>query len=317
MSARRETLNIVQALQRFLTYLESERNASPLTVAAYRRDLEDFIACFAALEETDDWTQLPVDSFTEGHLRAYIRQLRGERGLHKSSLNRHLASLRSFCKYLCREGLIAENPALMLARPRSEKRLPRFLYFEEMTALLAAPDAATLTGKRDRAILELLCCCGLRVAEAAALNIDALDRERGYLRVYGKGGRERLQPIDRDTVAVIDDYLAARRREGQPTGPGEPLFLNRFAHRLSDRSYRSIVDKYMEQAALSKHISPHALRHTFATRLLDNGADIRAVQELLGHADVGTTQLYTHVSVSRVKAVYEQTHPRAGKEEDK
>ena len=148
------------------------------------------------------------------------------------------------------------------------------------------------------------------------MNIGALDRERGYLSVYGKGGKERLQPIDRDTVAMLDDYLAARRQAGQPAAVGDPLFLNRFATRLSDRSYRSIVDKYMEQAALAKHISPHALRHTFATRLLDNGADIRAVQELLGHADIGTTQLYTHVSVSRVKAVYEQTHPRAGKEED-
>ena len=212
--------------------------------------------------------------------------------------------------------MLEENPTLLLAKPKLEKHLPRYLYYQEMQDLLTAPDN-TLLGKRDRAILELLCFCGLRVGEAVSLNCSSLDRSTGYIQVLGKGKKERRQPIDRDTIACIDTYLAARRDAGQSIRPGYAIVSEPpGGTAISDMSYRNIVDKYIARTASLKKISPHSLRHTFATRLLDNGADIRSVQELLGHADISTTQIYTHVSINRLKEAYQRTHPRAGHREE-
>lgn len=304
-----------QAVERFTNFLLAERNASSQTIRAYTTDLSDFAAFYVRLVELDPDQPFPVSGINEEHLRAYLRMLRDERKLEKSSQSRHMAALRSFFKYLTRLHLLEENPTLLLAKPKLEKHLPRYLYYQEMQDLLTAPDN-TLLGKRDRAILELLCFCGLRVGEAVSLNCSSLDRSTGYIQVLGKGRKERRQPIDRDTIACIDTYLAARRDAGQSTDPDTPLFLNRRGGRLSDMSYRNIVDKYIARTASLKKISPHSLRHTFATRLLDNGADIRSVQELLGHADISTTQIYTHVSINRLKEAYQRTHPRAGHREE-
>ena len=296
--------------------MEAERNASPLTVRYYRADLYEFADFCAELEELEDMEEVDIKDITEGHVRAYIRMLRQERDLKKSSISRHMGSLHSFYKFLLREHIVEENPTRFLPMPKREQRLPRFLYYEEMEAVLDAPDDSLL-GRRDRGILELLYATGIRVAEAAALDIGDIDRERGYVRVMGKGGRERLQPLAGEAILVLDNYLEARRQTGQVVGNAEPLFLNHRGQRLSDRSYRNILDKYVREAAIIKKISPHAIRHTFATHLLENGADIRAVQELLGHQDIGTTQIYTHVGISKIKEVYNQTHPRSGKAGDK
>ena len=300
-----------ELIDKFCVYLQAERNASPLTLRYYRADLEEFAAFCAELEEVESSSELDMNRLTEGHIRAYLRLLRDERKLKSSSIKRHLATLRSFYKYLSGIKAVDQDYADRLSSPRSDQRLPHFLFYDEMTAVLEAP-AGDLQGHRDRAILELLYATGLRVAEAAALNVGDIDWERGYLKVLGKGGKPRLQPIAGAALQVLDGYLQARRRADLPVGPETPLFLNRFGRRLSDRSYRTIVDKYVAQAALVKHISPHALRHTFATHLLDNGADIRTVQRLLGHADITTTQIYTHVSAGRIKEAYQQTHPRSG-----
>lgn len=304
-------LSWTAAVERFLDFLLAERNASIQTIRAYRTDLADFAAFFRRLEELEPEEPFPVAKIKAGHLRAYLRMLREERKLEKSSQSRHMAALRSFFKYLTRLQLVEENPTLLLAKPKPEKHLPRYLYYQEMQDLLAVPDD-TLLGKRDRAILELLCFCGLRVGEAVALNCGSLERATGYIRVLGKGNKERRQPIDGETLAHIDAYLNARQAAGWDVGPETPLFLNYRGGRLLDMSYRKIVDKYIAQTASLKKISPHSLRHTFATRLLDNGADIRSVQELLGHANISTTQIYTHVSMNRLKEAYQRTHPRAG-----
>ena len=306
---------LLPLIERFCTYLREEKYCSPLTVQAYQRDLLDFAAYVQEIEELDSLAHLPITHINEGHLRAYLRMLREERGLKKSSQHRHLSALRSFYQFLYRAKQVDEDIAALLAVPKTENHLPRFLSEQEMHAFLQAPDDS-LQGKRDKAILELLCCCGLRVAEAEHLQIQDLDRERGYIKVTGKGDKVRLQPIDTLTIAYLEDYWGCRSAQGLSIAPEAPMFMNRFGQRLSSRSYRNIVDKYMQQAAMAKKISPHSLRHTFATQLLNHGADIRSVQELLGHVSVNTTQIYTHVSINRLKTVFAQTHPRSGKSKE-
>lgn len=295
-------------LAKFIRYLEVERNASANTVTAYRKDIEDFIAFMTEGEDEDgyDLRQVTVDD-----ARAYIRSLRDRRHLQKTTLERHIASLRGLYRFLYREGEVADNPFLVVPLPRKEKNLPHFLYYDELDSLLNAP-GDDYWGVRDRAVLELLYSAGLRVSECVGLNIGQIDLQQGYAMVMGKGSKERLQPVGEYAVAAIKKYLQLRHSRGESIAPSEPLFLNTRGRRLGDRSVRAMIDKYMQQTAQLKHISPHALRHSFATHLLDNGADIRAIQELLGHESIGTTQKYTHVGISKIKEVYNHTHPRAG-----
>jgi len=303
------------AVEGFLLFQEAERAASKETIRAYSADLADFAAYYLVYEGLDPDQSFSPAEVREEHIRAYLRMLRDVRKLEKSSQSRHLISLRSFFKHLNRRHLVEQNPTALLRVPKTEKALPRYLYYEEMQELLSMPED-TLLGKRDRAILELLCFCGLRVGEAMALDCRSIDRATGYIRVLGKGNKERWQPVDKETLDTIDAYLQARQAAGQPASPDSPLFMNNRGGRLTDRSYCNIVDKYIARTASLKKISPHALRHTFATRLMDNGSDIRSVQELLGHADIGTTQIYTHVSINRLKEAYEKTHPRSGHVEE-
>ena len=298
-----------QLLARFTRYLEVERNASINTVTAYQKDIEDFIAFMN--EGADDENSCDLLTVTVDDARAYVRCLRDRRHLKKTTMERHIASLRGFYRFLYREGDVDDNPFLVVPLPRKEKNLPHFLYYDELDALLNAP-ADDYLGARDRAVLELLYSAGLRVSECVSLNIGQLDLKQGYAMVMGKGSKERLQPVGEYAIASIKKYLQLRQARGYSIAPSEPLFLNTRGNRLGDRSVRAMIDKYMQQTAQLKHISPHALRHSFATHLLDNGADIRAIQELLGHESIGTKQKYTHVGISKIKEVYNHTHPRSG-----
>ena len=297
-----------ELIAKFIRYLQVERNASANTLDAYEKDIRDF-ASFINQGAKDDYL---LNQITMDDARAYARYLREKRQLKKTSLERHISSLRSFYRFLYREGEIDNNPFLLVALPRQEKNLPRFLYYDELTMLLDAPKA-DYQGCRDRAIMELLYGGGLRVSECVNLDISDVDFDLGTVLVLGKGNKERLQPLGEYASVALKEYLKQRQKAGFSVERAQPLFLNNRNKRIGDRSIRAMIDKYMKQTAQVKHISPHALRHSFATHLLDNGADIRAIQELLGHASIGTTQRYTHVGTSRIKEVYNQTHPRSGK----
>ena len=298
-----------QLISRFKRFLTVERNAAANTVTAYEKDINDFIAFM--LEGAEEGETCDLREVTLDDARAYVRYLRDRRHLSKTTLERHISSLRSFYRFLYREGEVEDNPFLIVPLPRKGKNLPHFLYYDELDTLLNAP-ADDYLGVRDRAVLELLYSSGLRVSECVGLNIGHMDLQHGYAMVLGKGSKERLQPVGEYAVLYIRKYLQLRQQRGVSVAAEEPLFLNTRGNRLGDRSVRAMIDKYMKQTAQLKHISPHALRHSFATHLLDNGADIRAIQELLGHESIGTTQKYTHVGISKIKEVYDLTHPRAG-----
>ena len=300
-----------ELLAKFIEFLEVEENASPLTVEAYRREIGQYLQFVCDLKDEADIDSLAPDQLDEAGLRSYVGYLRRSKKLSRASIQRALSALRTFFSFLVREGALSTSPVHSLNMPRQDKKLPRFLYQEEARRLVEAPDTETLAGKRDRAILELIYGSGLREAEAAALNVGDIDFRNGYVTVLGKGSRRRKEPVGAEASKALKAYLQARMEQDQPADTESPLFLNQRGGRLTTRSYQNIVAKYAKQAGLAKSISPHGLRHSFATHLLDNGADIRAVQELLGHASVTTTQIYTHVSSARLRSVYDRTHPRA------
>lgn len=286
------------AVGAFLRYLAAERGASRHTVRSYRADLAD---CAAFLAARGLGSLADADARA---LRAYLADLH-ERGLARSSVARHLATLRSFYRFLLRRGHARANPAAQLASPRLPKRLPTYLPIDESEALLRADFSASPTGARDRAVLELLYATGVRVAELAGLDVEDVDLREGAVQVLGKGGKERIVPLGRKAVEALRAYLAGRETT---TGP---LFRNARGGRLTVRSIHRIVRARARAAGLHRRVTPHTLRHTFATHLLDAGADLRLIQELLGHARLGTTQKYTHVSTDRLMKVYDAAHPRA------
>lgn len=291
-----------QLLDQFLRYQRVEKNASNHTVTNYQRDILQFL-----LFSCDDVTA--VDDVNRSMLRRYLAYLQ-QGGYARSSIARKLSSLRSFFRYLVREGVCSENPLQNLSTPKQEKFLPGFLYPDDCISLLQAPQDSIL-GKRDRAILELLYATGIRVSELVGLGMHDVDWRQGYVRVFGKGAKERIVPVGKPACLALEDYLNSSRQQLAKEGNERAFFLNKLGGRLSDRSVRRLIDKYVSQVAIDQHVSPHTLRHTFATHLLDNGADLRSVQELLGHASVSSTQIYTHVTKERLKKVYLQAHPRA------
>jgi len=296
-------------LDKFVTYLIAEKNASPYTVKNYRHEIRQFFD-FLKEQGIDSWGG--VDRYI---LRRYLAWLQAE-GYVKASITRRISELRSFCRYLVREDVLDANPIRVISSPKVPKRLPDYLDLHQVEALLAAPDATAPQGQRDRAILEVLYASGLRVSELVSLNLSNLDLRHGELRVWGKGAKERLallgKPACRALTRYIEDGRSKLIKENRATSA---LFLNRLGSRLSTRSVSNILDKYAKLAGLERRVTPHVIRHTFATHLLDGGADLRTVQELLGHASLSTTQIYTHVSQARAKEVYRKAHPRARENE--
>jgi len=289
-------------LDEFIKYLEGERNFSPHTIRAYRRDLKGF---FDFLKEQG----VELGNVERLTLRAFAGRL-AEEGLRKKSIARKIAALRSFFRYLHERGFIEHNPAETLSSPKLERALPKFLELDEVLRLLEAPPEDTPLGVRDRAILETLYGTGIRVGELVNLNIEDVDFSSGLIKVRGKGKRERIVPIGRAGLEALIKYLAVREKLLRDKGE-KALFLDRLGQRLTDRSVRRIVDKYIRQIGAHVKATPHTLRHTFATHMLNAGADLRAVQELLGHKSLSTTQVYTHLTITRLKKVYDQAHPRA------
>jgi integrase/recombinase XerC len=298
---------LATAVERFLKYLEVERGASPLTIKSYG---EDFEALRALLVDTCGACPAPGE-ITTLHLRGYVSHMH-ETGLSKATMARRLASLRSFFRFGRREGWADANPAKPLRNPRKSRTLPHFLSSEELDKLLRAPKGSGWAPRRDRAMLETLYSAGLRVSELVGMCDDDLNFDEGLIRVRGKGKKERLAPLGSYAQKAVEEYLKTRRvKWPKPADPTRPVFVNKSGGRLTTRSVGRLLEKYLAETDLDRRTSPHTLRHSFATHLLDRGADIRSVQELLGHKSLMTTQIYTHVSTANLKAVYERAHPRA------
>ncbi len=298
-----------RAVEGFLAHLRDERRASPETLRAYASDLAQFGAHVAASAPGRPPELAELDTLS---VRGYVAHL-SRAGLEKTSIARKLSSLRSFFRYALRERWIESNPAAAVRTPRLPRRLPRHLTVDEVFVLLDRIGGATFADLRDRALLELLYATGIRVGELVRLELDDLDLGAQLVRVLGKGGKERLVPFGRQAAHALARYLERASVLRQRHADGHPVFLNARGGRLTDRSVRRILDKRLRQAALSARVSPHALRHSFATHMLGAGADLRAIQELLGHASLSTTQRYTHVSTEALMQVYDRTHPRARK----
>jgi len=307
------------ALESYIKYLVAERNASPHTVGNYRREIAQF-AAFAREHGVAAWEQV-----TPALLRQWLAWLHNE-GYVKASVARRLSELRAFYTYLQRRDLVESNPTRAVSAPRLPRRLPRPLTRDEIAALLAAPDTTSPQGQRDRAMLELLYAGGLRVSELLALDVAALDLDQAELRVLGKGAKERVVLIGRPAVEALRAYLAdgrvkllqgsrggLGRRSGGEQGSRktDALFLNRFGTRLSVSMFTRTLSQYAKAAGIERPVTPHMLRHSFATHMLDGGADLRSVQELLGHESPATTQIYTQVSQTHLRDVVLNAHPRA------
>jgi site-specific recombinase XerD len=306
---------------RFLEFLRFNRNVSPHTLRAYESDVSQFLA-FVVSASGAASRQPDATAFTGDAVRGFLGALR-DGGDSRASSARRLAALRTFARYLLREDVLSEDPTALVGAPRREQRLPAHLPLDDMTRLLAAPDLTTVAGRRDQAILELFYASGLRLSELVALDLGDLNLSGRIARVTGKGGKERLVPFNRAAADAIRRMLkdarpSAPARGASPrAGAGrhsqgrQALFVNLRGGRLTSRSVDRVVRRYAREAAIASGISAHALRHTFATHLLQAGADLRAIQELLGHARLGTTQRYTHLDIGRLMAVYRRSHPRA------
>ena len=306
----------------FLKFLRFNRNVSPHTLRAYDTDISQWLAHLGAIRGRPT-SALTVQDFDADGVRSYLGEL-FERGHAKASTARRLSGVRAFAKYLVREELLTADPTALIGAPKKDQTLPAHLGSDDTDRLLAAPDADSLAGRRDRAILELFYASGLRLSELVGLDLEDVNLSGRMLRVRGKGGKERLVPCNQSAADAIRDMLTDRA--AMPPAPPtrgsrapqrsharsrSPLFLNQRGGRLTTRSVDRIVRRYVSDANIAQPISPHALRHTFATHLLQAGADLRAIQELLGHSRLSTTQRYTHLDIARLKEVYRNAHPRA------
>jgi integrase/recombinase XerC len=291
----------------FVEFLALNRNASAHTVAAYRRDVLQFLGCAARLRGRSAEQLSPADLDLTS-VRAFLADLH-KQGQARASAARKLSAVRAFGRYLRREHLVESEPAALVVAPRREQRMPAHLSVEEMTRLLEMPDAATPLGRRDRAILELFYASGLRLSELVGLDLENLNLSARMVRVMGKGRKERLVPFNTSAKTALAAWL--KDRAVLLRARGEPLFLNARGARLTGRSVQRLVARYVSGCSTRFGISPHALRHSFATHLLQFGADLRAIQELLGHVQLSTTQRYTHVNLAQLQDAYRRAHPRA------
>lgn len=298
----------------FLKHLKYERNLSEHTLRNYESDMEQFYDFVAPLNRQDERREVDIRAIDNLTIREYMASLY-EKKNKKSSIHRKVASLRTFFRYLCREGVLENNPAMLVSSPRVERRLPNHLSIEQMIRFIETPETDTVLGVRDRAILELLYASGLRVSELVGLNLTDIDFTHQTLRVKGKGRKERMVPFGDHAKVALENYLGVRGELLVEADPDErdplALFMNYQGTRITTRSVARMLDKYCKQCSEIHHVSPHALRHSFATHLLDAGADLRTIQELLGHARLTTTQQYTHVSTDRLMEVYDKAHPKA------
>ncbi|MFH1955142.1 MAG: tyrosine recombinase XerC [Pseudomonadota bacterium] len=302
-------------IELFMAYLRDQRSYSQHTVRNYRNDLKQFSEFLTSKgysshkESKDDFRVEAIDALT---IRRYVGDLYGR--LRRTSIARKLSAVRSLFLFLEKQGLVKGNPAADIATPKLEKYVPTYLPVDDVFRLLERPDREKPLGLRDLAILEVLYSCGIRVGELEGLNISSVDFDERLVKVIGKGNRERVVPIGRQALLAVRNYLDAihkiRRKKGG-VSQDSPLFINFQGGRLSARSVGRIIKKYVKETGLTSEISPHSIRHTFATHLLDGGADLRSVQELLGHASLTSTQKYTHVSLDRLMEVYDNAHPRS------
>lgn len=297
-------------LEFYLNHLRAEKGASVLTLAGYRTDLLQVYEYLAEVMNIS-MEEIPAGVITHRNVRDYLAYMQ-HNGLSRATIARKLASLRSFVKFLCREGILENNPIAAVATPKQDKKLPKFLYTMEIEMLMAAPDIRTPLGSRDKAILETLYASGLRVSELVMMDLKDIDFPEEFIKVKGKGNKERIVPLGTKAKKALLDYIHQSRtrllkQQGTSTGA---VFLNRYGERLSARSVRNIINKCINETAINQKISPHTLRHTFATHLLNAGADLRSVQEMLGHVKLSTTQIYTHLTMENIKAVHENSLPR-------
>jgi integrase/recombinase XerC len=284
-------------IDKFLRYLEIERDVSPHTLRAYKKDLEKFFEYVKAELESIDMIDM------RGFIAGQIRQ-----GLNKTTVSRRLGTLRSFFKFLHREGYTKTNPAKLVSNLKVPKLLPRFLSVDDIFSLVEKPEGIGFIPVRDRAVLELLYSSGLRVSELSGLNIDDLNVKGGLIKIRGKGKKERIVPIGSKAIDAIKSYIIERMLL---KSKDRALFLNRAGARLTDRGVRRIVVKYAKALTINGQIGPHTIRHTFATHLLQGGADLRVIQELLGHTSLSTTQKYTHLDITHLMDIYDKAHPFA------
>ena len=296
-----------KAIDSFLQYLGVERNSSDLTIKSYREDLE--MLCYFL--SYDDGSLPAPREVTSQDLRQYVAAM-SEAQYARSSISRRLATLRSFYRFCQRQGYTDKNPAKPLRNPRKQRSLPHFLSTEEVAKLISSPKTDTPMGQRDLAIFETIYSAGLRVSELVGINDGDLHLDEGLVRVRGKGRKERFAPMGSFAVRAIENWLTARvLAKDAPKKAAAPVFVNRFGRRITTRSIGRILEKHIKLVGLDSRTSPHTLRHSFATHLLDRGAEIRSVQELLGHKSLVTTQIYTHLTTANLKDVYEKTHPLA------
>ncbi len=284
-------------IDKFIRYLEVERDVSAHTLRAYRKDLEDFF----------EYVKTEPDKIDMIDVRGFIAE-QIKKGLNKTTAGRRLASVRSFFKFLCREGYIKSNPAKLVPNPKIPKLLPRFLSVDDVFSLVEKPEGIGFIPVRDKAILELLYSSGLRVSELSGLNIDDLNIKGNLIKIRGKGKKERIVPVGSKAIDAIKSYMIDRMLL---KSKDRALFLNRMGTRLTDRGVRRIVVKYAKALTINGQIGPHTLRHTFATHLLQGGADLRVIQELLGHSSLSTTQKYTHLDITHLMDIYDKAHPFA------
>lgn len=298
----------------FMRHLKYERNASAHTLRNYESDLVQFHDYLAPVGTDGQRREVPIHEIDNLTIREYMASLY-DRQQKKSSIHRKVATLRTFFRYLCREGILENNPATLVSSPRVERKLPNHLTIEQMVRFIETPETETVLGKRDRAILELLYASGLRVSELVGLNLTDIDFDNQTLRVKGKGRKVRIVPFGVHAKTALQVYLGVRGELlfEADAGKVDPnaVFFNYQGTRITTRSVGRMLDKYLKMCADLHHISPHSLRHSFATHLLDAGADLRAIQELLGHARLSTTQQYTHVSMDKLMEVYDRSHPKA------
>ncbi len=299
-------------IDKYLKYLSVERNASKHTITSYRNDLESFLE-FTTEVNDSDIESVDITTITRLNIRLWLGDL-SDQGLAKTSIARKVAALRSFFKYCFKRGHIDKNPAHLLVVPKKEQTLPKTATIEDIGRMMDAVDIDSVKGLQDRAILELFYGTGMRLSELTGLNLTDIDLKQNQVTVKGKGNKQRIIPLGKTVAGILEEFIDKRTElYGDQTDADarKALFIAPSGQRMYDRSVRYMVEKYLERTSEVTQKSPHVLRHSFATHMLDNGADIRIIKEFLGHANLAATQVYTHTSMERLKNVYEQAHPRA------